>query len=444
MQLPEAFISRTKALLGKEWEAFYKALNSESPLSIRMNPCKSLPEDYPEIKKDSPVSWANNAYYLKERPSFTFDPLFHTGCYYVQEASSMYLEQMIKKYVSEPAKALDLCAAPGGKSTLLSSVLPKDSLLVANEVIRPRANILAENLIKWGNPDAIVTNNDPAVIGKLSHFFDVVVADVPCSGEGMFRKDPSAICEWSVNNVQLCAERQRRIIADIWQALKPGGVLIYSTCTYNREENEDNIDWICQELGAEQLEEPHRFLPHKTRGEGFFIAALRKTEADERDYSQTQRKPKTTRKEIQQKIPQELFQWIENPEDFTIVAEDNTYRAIPQKHISDYKYLKDSLKVVSAGITLAEAKGKDLIPDHSLAMSVSLSQNAFPVWELDKESSLKYLHKEAILNIPDNLPKGFVLVSYLGYPLGFVKNIGNRANNLYPQEWRIRMNIPKL
>jgi 16S rRNA C967 or C1407 C5-methylase (RsmB/RsmF family)/NOL1/NOP2/fmu family ribosome biogenesis protein len=428
MELPEGFISRTKAILEDEWKEFEQALKTESPTSIRLNPAKLAGFSYGQA-----IPWASNGYYLDARPSFTLDPLFHAGCYYVQEASSMFLEQMIGKHVTQAVKVLDLCAAPGGKSTQLASVLPEGSLLTANEVIRPRAAVLAENLIKWGNPHVIVTNNDPAAFGKLPGFFDVLVTDVPCSGEGMFRKNPEAIREWSLNNVQLCAERQRRIVADSWPALKPGGVLIYSTCTYNKEENEENIDWICRELGAELTETPHRFLPHKIKGEGFFIAALRKKATviagQATSFRAKSRNPND----------KEVEEWLASPEDFVIFPDNNFLKAVPGIHWADYTYLKQHLKILSAGITLCEIKGKDRIPDHSLAMSDALAVNAFPTWEVDKTTALKYLRKEALQTIPGDLPKGYVLLTYEGHSLGFVKNIGNRANNLYPQHWRIRI-----
>ena len=435
MQLPEAFISQTKTLLGEEWNAFEQALHQEPPASIRLNPQKTdsnfLPQAVFEV--ESPVTWASNAYYLRSRPVFTLDPLFHAGCYYVQEASSMFLEHFIKNYVQKPAIALDLCAAPGGKSTHLSAALPESSLLVANEVIRPRANILSENLTKWGNPQTIVTNNYPADIGKLKAFFDLIVCDLPCSGEGMFRKDPGAIAEWSVRNVKLCAERQRQIISDIFPALKPGGILIYSTCTCNREENEDNIDWVCREFEAELLEKPRRFMPHKIRGEGFFIAALGK--GGEAEYSPVAsgvaHSPKITGNHP-------FFQWLSAPDNYAFFSENNMFFAFPADRYKEYLFLKKSLRIVSAGITLGEAKGKDLIPNHALAMSTALSGKSFPRWNLDRENALKYLRKETLQNVPAEIPFGFVTVAYQNQPLGFVKNIGTRANNLYPQEWRIR------
>jgi NOL1/NOP2/fmu family ribosome biogenesis protein len=354
----------------------------------------------------------------------------------------MYLEPLIKKYVSSPSIVLDLCAAPGGKSTHLSAILPEDSLLVSNEVIRSRANILMENLIKWGRPDTIIINNDPSEIAVSQRFFDVIVADVPCSGEGMFRKDPKSNQEWSPENVKLCAERQKRIIADIWPALKPGGILIYSTCTYNKRENEENLDWISRRLGAELLEEPRRLMPHQVKGEGFFIAALRKT-AEEGKSSASAVSKKTNRLKNESKlpIPQEVKKYLLNAEKFSVINDDHTIKAVPTKYRTHYELLK-RLNILNVGISLAKVKGKDIIPLHSLAMSVELNPSAFPVLEMSKEDALRYLRKESTFEIPTNLPKGYVLVCYQGNPLGFIKNIGNRINNLYPNEWRIRMQIP--
>ena len=444
MQLPEAFIIRTKDLLGGEWAAFEQALKEESPVSIRLNPMKTSPNLLSGVLPLSePVPWATGGYYLDSRPSFTLDPLFHAGCYYVQEASSMILEHFAKKYFPNPAKVLDLCAAPGGKSTHLSSLLAGESLLVANEVIRSRTGILAENLIKWGNPNTLVTSNDPVEIGKsLPAFFDVIVADLPCSGEGMFRKDPAAVSEWSVNNVRLCAERQRRIIADVWPALKSGGILVYSTCTYNREENEENIEWICRELDAGLLEEPRRLMPHKIKGEGFFIAGIRNQEA-----GSGERGERRKAKDASHSSP--FAHCLSSPDNFIFIPENFSSRhslpvichwiAVPAVHFSNYIQVKNSLRICSAGIALGEIKGQDLIPAHGLAMSNDLSDAAFPQWGVDKETALKYLRKEVLQNIPLEIPKSYVLITYKGCPLGFVKNIGTRANNLYPQEWRIRM-----
>ena len=232
MNLPASFTEYTRALLGvEEYEKLVSALQQEPPVSIRLNRLKVH-----RLKVENALSvqppWSSEGIYLDERLTFTFDPLFHAGCYYVQEASSMFVEQVLRQHVTKPVVMLDLCAAPGGKSTHARSVLPEGSLLVANEVIRNRSQILAENLTKWGHPDVVVTNNDPADFSALPSFFDVILTDVPCSGEGMFRKDSVAVEEWSPENVEICWQRQRRIIADVWPSLKPGGILIYSTSTY--------------------------------------------------------------------------------------------------------------------------------------------------------------------------------------------------------------------
>jgi len=446
MTLPADFISRTQALLGDEYSRFETALQDESPVSVRLNPEKRL-----NRLPAAPVGWSETGYYLPERPAFTFDPLFHAGAYYVQEASSMFLEQAVKTYVQEPVKCLDLCAAPGGKSTHLSTVLPEKSLLVSNEVVKSRSYILSENMTKWGNPYTIVAHNDPKEIAGLTHFFDVVVADVPCSGEGMFRKDPESMGEWSVANVALCASRQRRIINDVWDALKPGGILVYSTCTYNIEENEENIHYIIDELGAEALPIPikeewnitgplkynypvYRFFPYKTKGEGFFLAVLRK-QSDE--LSPFRRKQKKEKGKIKTAVPSEINSWLQYPEDYRIEMQADMIHAFPQLLSEDYREIAARLQVVSSGICLGEIKGKDILPNHSLAMSTALNRRAFNMAEISGNDAVRYLRKETIL-LPGDIPKGYTLVIYKDYPLGFVKQLGSRANNLYPQEWRIR------
>lgn len=450
MNLSEDFISRTQPLLGNEWDAFNAALDQNVPTSIRLNKGKT----FDNIALAN-VPWCDSGYYLDERPQFTFDPLFHAGIYYVQEASSMFVAQAIEQYVEGDVKVLDLCAAPGGKSTLIADLISDDSLLVSNEVIRSRANILAENISKWGKPNTIVINNDPASIGKvMEHFFDVIVIDAPCSGEGMFRKDAGAIDEWSVANVELCKERQQRILADIWPALKSGGLVLYSTCTYNLEENEENVQWIAEELGAEILSvdtkeawhispslvegvTAYRFFPHKTKGEGFFFALLRKGN----DVHTHTVKPRKNEKDSKIQLLKEYKSFLNEPKEFSFHNHNENWYAIPKQFYADLMLIKARLHIVSSGVCLGEMKGKDLIPDQSLAMSNALNRDAFVNHEVDWQTAINYLRKEALV-LPD-LPRGYILLTYNDTPLGFVKNIGNRANNLYPQEWRIRSaNIP--
>lgn len=452
--LPIDFIARTKPLLKTDWDKFVTALTTDAPTSIRLNKVK-----HNNYKPNSEsVLWCDAGYYLDKRPQFTFDPLFHAGCYYVQEASSMFIGQALSQYISGDVKVLDLCAAPGGKSTLIADLISEDSLLVSNEVIRSRAHILSENITKWGKPNTIVTNNDPAQIGKLNNFFDIILVDAPCSGEGMFRKDEGAIAEWSVDNVKLCKERQQRILADIWPALKPGGLLLYSTCTYNLEENEQNVQWIRDELQAEVLPvatkdewnispsfaddiQAYRFFPHKTKGEGFFFALLRKTATEQEDSISFKKTKNNKDQKIRTKLDTYYQDYIKDKDSYTFCPKSEAWYAFPSVLYNDLLLVQSKLSTVSEGIYLGEFKGKDFIPSQSLAMSDKLNIKAFNSTVIDWNTAISYLRKEA-LTLADQ-PKGYILLTYNNIPLGFVKNIGNRANNLYPQEWRIRSaNIP--
>ncbi len=465
MELPASFIDNTRTLLGNEsYIRLNASLESEQPVSIRLNPSKPFAF---QAGRDT-VPWCTSGCYLKERLTFTFDPLFHAGCYYVQEASSMFVEQALRQYMGEePVVMLDLCAAPGGKSTHARSLLPGGSLLVANEVIRNRSQILAENLTKWGHPDVVVTNSDPSDFTPLADFFDILLADVPCSGEGMFRKDPVAVSEWSPENVEICWQRQRRIISDIWPCLKPGGILIYSTCTYNTKENEENIRWIRDEFGAEVLPlavaedwnitgnllegenfPVYRFLPYKTKGEGFFLAVLRKPQGfpsempGKRNMNSREKERKLRGKGaatpgISKEQLSALRTWLLSPDDYGLVLDGSKAFAFPCAYLQELSVLKGALRIVQAGVEIAELKGKDWIPNHALAVSRLLASDAFPREEVTYEQAIAYLRKEAV-TLPDAAPRGVVLLTYKHIPLGFVKNIGNRANNLYPQEWRIR------
>jgi NOL1/NOP2/fmu family ribosome biogenesis protein len=364
--------------------------------------------------------------------------------------------QLLQK---EGLKALDLCAAPGGKATLLADFLPQGSLLVANETIRSRAGILAENIAKWGNPHVTVTHNDPKDFAQLPNFFDAIFVDAPCSGEGMFRKDKNAGSEWSEASVQLCRERQRRIVADVWSALKAGGYLVYSTCTFNARENEENVRWIMDELGADSVKiavqkewgitsaselgldfagEVHgyRFFPHKALGEGFFVAALQKKSEDKQSLL-LRRQGKAA--EANPNIPHELKQWLLHPDDFTFVRKENKIKAIPVCAYPSRYLLSKSLNIIQEGVPVAEIKGNDYIPCAALALSTALNPAAFPLIDLDLRSAQQFFKKESIAGTPQR--KGFELVCHRELPLGFVKNLGSRCNNLYPQEWRIRMSL---
>ena len=401
MQLPEDFVRETQQLMGEErFNSYLEAFHEDAPVSIRLNPKKSLEwrvlalqasrAGAESLEFATAVPWCEEGYYLEGRPQFTFDPLFHAGCYYVQEAASMFITHILRALANNyPLSiincqlALDLCAAPGGKSTAMLSVLPEGSTLVSNEPVPTRAQILLENITKWGAPNCIVTNNFPRDFRKAKARFDLILCDVPCSGEGMFRKDPATIGEWSLQNVEKCWRLQRDIVADAWECLNPGGILIYSTCTFNTKENEENVRWIIDTYDAEPIAIPtdaswhitgsllpsfdapvYRFIPGITRSEGLFVCALRKR--------------------------------VNN-------------------HSSSLFTLNSKLRV--------------LTPD--------LPQGEFPRVDLPYSEALKYLRGEALV-LPADTPRGLITVTYKGVSLGPVKNIGNRANNLYPKPWRIK------
>ena len=446
MNLPEDFIRETRLVMGENrFNRFLGAFYEEAPTSIRVNrrkvECGMWNEDTPAADQTTPfpsysgggnplqgnliphssfliprerVPWCSEGFYLSGRPQFTFDPLFHAGCYYVQEAASMFITHVLRELSNHtPQNTLDLCAAPGGKSTAMRTVLPEGSILVSNEPIPTRAQILLENITKWGWPDCIVTNNYPRDFRKAKMTFDLILCDVPCSGEGMFRKDPATISEWSLQNVEKCWRLQREIVADAWECLNPGGLLIYSTCTYNIKENEENVRWILETYDAEALTIPtdpswnitgsllpgfdapvYRFIPGITRSEGLFLCVLKK------------RGVRSEERGARNVLPQ-------NP----------------------------GLNVISSPPKLGGARGglnKSLaIPSFRPPLTPPNLGGETPRVDLPYEEALRYLRGEALV-LPPDTPRGIVTVTYKGIPLGPVKNIGNRANNLYPKPWRIK------
>ena len=455
----------------------------EASVSVRLNPFKGLagPEG-------TPVPWSPYGRILQERPVFTLDPLFHAGCYYVQDSSAMFVGYLFRnlltgctplrgsqppetsgcagplpmeyggispeppaslKSLSDFAKCkvpgpgrsadadlsaavppltmprvarsgeaaavsaapqpvirvLDLCAAPGGKTTDLAASLREaygdGFVLVANEVMKARVGVLDDNVARWGDPNVVVTSVDPAAFAQLEGWFDIIVADVPCSGEGMFRKDARAREEWSPAVVDLCAARQKRILADVWPALRQGGWLLYSTCTYEAAENDDNLAWAAAELGGEILPPEDIFAEYGVRrtphghlleagvvpGEGQWAGALRKT------------------------APQ---------------------RTAPKVDIS-------ALRPLRSGLRKGGTKGRDFIPDPDYALSIKFDSKDYPAVDVDRQTALRFLHRDALV-LPQAAP-GYHVITYLGHPLGFVKNIGPRCNNLLPKGRRILMNV---
>ncbi len=466
MRLPLEFIGSMETYLGDEMGSFLAALDSEPVVSIRLNPVKTNP-DTKLLVPTEPVPWSRWGYYLGERIPFTFDPLLHAGMYYVQEASSMFVEHVVRELLTEPVVCLDLCAAPGGKSLALLSALPSGSLLVANEVVRQRANVLAETITKQGHPYVMVTNNSTADFGRLSHTFDLVLVDAPCSGEGMFRKDEVAVAEWSQDNVRRCAERQKNILNDVWPALKPGGFLLYSTCTFNVIENERVVLELAHTTGARFLQVEtevewgiapsfdertpgYRFFPHRARGEGFSLFILQKPGGEQQFTKEQQpgrevlernpRKKDNKRQSCFLKEQSALSPFLRDPDAFRFLQWGGRVFALPIEHAETMADLGERLKVVTMGLDVGEEKRGDVVPSHALALSRELNPGVFPRFSVTYLQAIAYLRKEAI--VLSSAPRGILLLKYEGEPIGFAKNVGNRANNLYPAAWRIRSGYP--
>jgi 16S rRNA C967 or C1407 C5-methylase (RsmB/RsmF family)/NOL1/NOP2/fmu family ribosome biogenesis protein len=450
MKLPASLMHSLVDVEGFNKEAFEKVhASGEQVTSIRVNPSKPISQfpNFP-ISKSNKVPWTDYGFYLESRPSFTFDPLFHAGCYYVQEASSMFVEQALKQTIdlSRHLKILDLAAAPGGKSTHIQSLISKDSLLVSNEVIRSRANILQDNIIKWGSENVVVTNNDPRDFARLENYFDVIVVDAPCSGSGLFRRDEDAIEQWSLSNVQLCNQRQQRILADAWPALKKNGILIYSTCSYSKEEDEEIVDWMKKEfkIGIVDLridEEwnivetlaGYRFWPYNVKGEGFFIVCVRKLAGEE----QSSAKSKAKLEFLDKKETELVQKWV-NINSRQLVKYRNNVYAVPQGLVTDINSLAGELRVNYFGVRVGGLVREKMIPDHALAMSDLVSDEIEKI-ELDLKNAITYLQKRD-LNVP-GLSKGWKLVTYQGFSLGWINVLDNRINNYYPKALRILKDI---
>ena len=413
--LPPVFLSGLETLLGSGDAArAVAAMAEESSVSVRLNPFKQ-PEGYPPtiLEGSSRVPWSPYGYVLAERPVFTMHPLFHAGSYYVQDSSAMFVgwvfRKLLERFPGRPLRVLDLCAAPGGKTTDLAASLREACgdgfLLVSNEVMRQRASILSDNVAVWGDPNVVVTSVDPKAFASFPGFFDLILADVPCSGEGMFRKDAKAVADWSPDTVALCASRQRRILADAWPSLRQGGALLYSTCTFETAENDDNLEWAAEELGGDILppENPfgirttrhgHLLIPGEVPGEGQWAGALIKNTA---------------------------------PSGYGYSSLDSSLEVLRR------------LRPLRAGVGEGTWKGKDFIPDPDWAMSISFDRTRYPEVPVDRQTALHFLHRDSIM-LKDS-PLGYNVITYRGVPLGFVKNLGTRCNNLHPQSRRIRMDI---
>lgn len=461
MTIPPALLDSLQNIKGFDKTAFLEVhYSGEQNTSIRINPNKLsdganlfLSDIDQEALTISPVPWSSNGYYLSARPSFTLDPFFHGGAYYVQEASSMFLEEVMKQSIdlSQSLKVLDLCAAPGGKSTLIQSLISANSVLVSNEVIKSRVTILSENIAKWGASNVVVTNNDPKDFQRLPGYFDMIVVDAPCSGSGLFRKDPNAITEWSEQNVELCSQRQQRILTDILPALKEEGILIYSTCSYSKQENEAIGDWLINEQQLTKIDVElknewniiptllsesgalgYRFYPDKLKGEGFFIAAFKKAPIG--NDCPPDGKSKGKLEKLGGKEIEILKPWLKNVEDFFFIKQKDDVIALPLHLEGSLGDIQKALYIKRAGIRLGVIIRNELIPAHELALSDIMS-NSLSTVDVDKETALQYLRRQDI--ILDLFIKGWVIITYKKLPLGWIKVLPNRFNNYYPKEWRI-------
>ncbi len=459
--IPPALIQSLQHTTGFNEEAFINVHQEPAVTSLRFQPskfsvfCQQYAIDHLQLPITNNVPWCPHAYYLAERPSFTFDPLFHAGLYYVQEASSMFLWQVLLQTTGNDVtgkKVLDLCAAPGGKSTLLSAFF-KDGLVVSNEIIKSRAAVLSENITKWGNENVVVTNNDPAHFKRTEYFFDVLLIDAPCSGSGLFRKDKNAVDEWSEEAVNLCSLRQQRIVVDAYSCLKKDGILIYATCSYSSKEDEDISDWIMDRfhvssLGLEVKTEwnivetksskhkakGYRFYPDKAKGEGFFIAAFKKNDGSSFDSLSKNTIPTLTKRETES-----WRSWIRPDKSLSLLKPNNFIIAVPEIMQQHLAVLQKHLYIKQAGIILGEIKGKDVVPHHALAVSNIASHSLFTV-PLNKEEAIRFLQKKEIERDVSSLSKGWHLATYCGIGLGWLKVLPNRINNYYPPEWRILKN----
>lgn len=499
-------------LPGLDADALLEALDTPPSVSLRVNPRKirpDMPLPYTDMRG---VEWCAEGYYLDERPVFTLHPWLHAGGFYVQDASSMIHSGIMKRISAAidatcgseatPLSLLDFCAAPGGKTTAMISALPEGSVVTANEFMASRGKILRENLEKWGYPAVITTGASAADYASLPEIFDVIAVDAPCSGEGMMRKEEVARSQWSRSLVSECAALQREILTDVCRTLRPGGYLIYSTCTFNPEEDEENARFIrdslglqpvgLAELGLKGVEpagralcedvEALRFMPHLTCGEGLFVSVFRRpgtlvpwlltpagapanyvaecqsnhrergkgAKCERRDNRGSRGSGKAERGAKGKPEPASrailtppMRSWLESlmrPDlNMQLHLNDSLVSALPAAAEPILALLlRANVRVTGAGLPVGELKGADAIPDSRLPLSLAMRSEAFPRVELSMEDALRYLRREAI-PLPDDTPKGYVTVCYRSLPLGLMKNLGNRANNLFPAPWRIKI-----
>lgn len=448
IQLPQSFIQSVSCCKGFDEAPFREAHQKPAPTSIRLNPFK--PSNL-SFALNHPVPWNSNSFYLTERPNFTHDMLFQAGCYYVQEAGSMFIEYALKQCVdfNKPLVAIDLCASPGGKSTLINSLLNAESVLVANEVVKQRAEVLCQNLSKWGTSNVIVTNNDPSSFSEMINAFDIVLVDAPCSGSGLFRKQADAVDEWSLDNVNLCAARQKRILSEIIGSLKNQGVLVYSTCSYSEQENEEIVDWLINEFDLENIQLSidnswgivetesktnkgfgYRFYPNRTQSEGFFCSVFKKRGSAQSNHFKKQKHNAFTEIKPSEKIV--FNNWISTKNEHAIITFKDDYLLTNSLAI-DFINKHKQLYLKKVGTNLGTVIKNDLLPHHDLAWSNAVLGTVQSI-NCSNEDALLYLKKE-LQHVSGE--KGWNLMRFESLGIGWIKNMGNRFNNYFPNEYRI-------
>lgn len=454
-ELPIDFIHQMGNILDEnELAAFISSVISTSSVTgIRFNPLKASGLN----ESGTPIPWAQRGFILDNRPNFTLDPSFHAGAYYVQDPSSMFVEWVVNKLLATTLKPLilDLAAAPGGKSTILAEIAnEKNGCLLANEVIKSRVPILKQNLAKWGYANVFVSSFEVTVFSTLPPIFDLILLDAPCSGEGLFRKDVKARDEWSLEHVNHCSSRQKRILSPIPALLKEGGFLIYSTCTYNTQENDDQITWLCQTFSLEivPLEVPPQWgiistekggfqcFPHRVKGEGFYLAVLQKMNSKEKNTftEQVKRNVKVPRKRIN--FPDTLSAFLKKDNQLVGVQDNSgNYYGVPEDLFEEFNLISQYLPFIDPILLLGASKGHNFIPEQELALSAYINEEV-PQWELERNEALLYLKKEVSLSAPPNV--GWGKMSYNGLSLGWYKAMGHRYNNYFPKHWRIIMPLP--
>ncbi|HUQ65000.1 MAG TPA: hypothetical protein VM101_02525 [Flavitalea sp.] len=449
-KVPDELLHSLQHVEGFDKKAFTEVHEQRNQVvSIRINPGKIKDPPFAGCEK---IPWSSTGYYLPHRPSFTLDPFLHAGAYYVQEASGMFLEQCLTQCadITSTLNVLDLCAAPGGKSTLIQSCISKESLLISNEVIKTRAAVLVENISKWGGSNVIVTNNDPRDFSRLENYFDVMVVDAPCSGSGLFRRDPDAINEWSTDAVDTCSVRQKRILTDAYPCLKQNGILIYSTCSYSLEEDEDISDWLISAYDLSSLKVVtdaswnivetksnvnnafgYRFFPDKLKGEGFYIACFKKNEGDTVPDAGT-KKSKVVK--ATESVRRNIEPWINQESSVNVFYNGEEVYAFPQSLEASLLTIHSNLYIKKAGVLLGKLVRNELLPAHELALSPLVNRELVTI-SLKKEEALQYLRKEEVTINAHH--RGWALVQFERQNLGWIKMLGNRVNNYYPKEWRI-------